>query len=116
MLWNPKWPTPKTKGKWRVTLLHAADYIEQVGWCQNEEEDGQGRVCMVGAIYKVNPRHGHHAVTKVQDKLRMPIADFNDEIGVSGSHAARVLRQIALDITPAEYEAIWNGSVGTGEE
>lgn len=37
----------------RITLLAAAEYIRQHGWCQNQVETHDGRVCTVGAMGKV---------------------------------------------------------------
>ena len=31
-------------------LLRAAALLEERGWCQNIQEDGQGRMCALGAI------------------------------------------------------------------
>lgn len=52
MLYDPKWQPKETKTAepWRRVLLAAADIIEQRGHATGCFEDGEGRVCMVGAL------------------------------------------------------------------
>lgn len=44
----------KARESWRRVLLDAADYIEAHGWCQNAMESPCGKVCLEGAIRRVN--------------------------------------------------------------
>jgi hypothetical protein len=50
MLYDKKWEWQAKNKPARRILLGAAEIIEQRGWCQGDFQDGNGRVCMLGAI------------------------------------------------------------------
>lgn len=77
---------------WRRTLLRAADYIRNNGWCQgsyyNFGSDGKTAVCMLGAIVKVeNLRERdlsekHPAVAGLLKYVGTPtVPAYNDVLG-----------------------------------
>ncbi len=55
MLYDKRWDTtaPALADSTAQTLLAAADYIEQHGWCRLKRKNGLGQVCLVGAIDSV---------------------------------------------------------------
>ncbi len=53
MLFNPNWDARGKPEAWRYVLLHAADLIDRIGWCQHTECDDEGRVCAAEALMRV---------------------------------------------------------------
>ena len=53
MLFNQKWDAKLRAEPWRQVLLHAADLIDRIGWCQHTECDDKGRVCAAEALMRV---------------------------------------------------------------
>jgi hypothetical protein len=46
-----------------VTLLKAAEYIKEHGWCQNSYSSGSGAVCIAGALNRI----GYRSIASAQD-------------------------------------------------
>ena len=56
MLFDPKWQEvqkPKVYDEASQTLLKAADYIEEHGWCRFRFKYSSGEVCIRGAVHMV---------------------------------------------------------------
>jgi hypothetical protein len=77
----------------------ALQYLDQHGWCQFSFEDGQGRVCAMGAIRKVMHRAEWEAAAKrLADHLRinsLSIADWNNTKGRTKEQVQAALRAAA---------------------
>lgn len=60
MLYDPRWKEAKALVKelepWQQHLLEAAQYIRKFGWAQRTAIEDDGRVCVVGALYRVCPK------------------------------------------------------------
>ncbi len=88
---------------WRAVLLIAADFMEQRGFCQDEEEDEAGRVCLNGAItlaYMAMPREQRPPPLLVAEALNRHLGpsgaygfiDWNDQPGRTQEEAVAALR------------------------
>ncbi len=62
MLYNEKWNRSKTG----EIFLQAADYMRERGWCQKIAIDGDGSVCLIGAISQAAWSWGEHRHMKYQ--------------------------------------------------
>lgn len=112
MLYDPKWE--KKIGapveEWRSALLKAASLIRERGHTKHEYEDGQGRLCLHGAIRvamfgSVNDKSdsGCEATKAVCRYLRSIgrtdvysfAGNWNDEDGRSGAEVIAVLESAA---------------------
>lgn len=103
--------TTKPLEPWRKLLLDAAERIELRGWCQHNECDGRGRVCILGAIYNTRPGRGgmqissgsrHQIDPDVFRRLekRMGgkgIATWNDDYYRTQAEVVKLLREVAME-------------------
>jgi hypothetical protein len=61
------------------TILAAADYMQAHGWCQHGFDDGNGRVCILGALRHQAPGHMFaQVVERIEDHHRVNTVTFND--------------------------------------
>jgi len=60
------------------TLLAAADYIEEHGWCQNRPVSG-GRVCALQALHSVKVTGVYDAVLELERRIGSAIVSWNDD-------------------------------------
>lgn len=96
-------PPKKVDADVEAALLAAAWYIEEHGWCQHDEIDEDGRVCMLGALGKVIKRGlGFEAIEALgfdvvhRDSIcGTPAADWNDAPGRTQAEVVERLRRAA---------------------
>jgi hypothetical protein len=100
MLFNPKWDAEGKAESWRQVLLHAADLIDRVGWCQHTECDQNGRVCTAEALNRV----GAHdvaayavAMTRLSDFVASPVTvpEWNDAESRTAAEVTSAMRACA---------------------
>ena len=96
MLFNPKWDAEGKAESWRQVLLHAADLIDRVGWCQHTECDQNGRVCAAEALNRV-ALHDVAAYAVAMNRL-------SDFVALS-AYAARKFTRAAF-VVPLDYSPI----------
>jgi hypothetical protein len=100
MLFDPNWkkrPDPEISIEpWRQTLLAAADYIEEHGWCQGVMTAPDGSVCMLGAIVRCNSQDKLTAEAILVTHFRYSgVAARNDERGRTKEEVIAKLREVA---------------------
>lgn len=102
MLYDPKWQLNPI-GK---TLIAAADYIEEHGWCQGQVRDSFGRVCITGALgyshldSDLGPLHLDSEVREaaymlLNKEVGIYIAAWNDAPGRTQDEVVTKLREVA---------------------
>jgi hypothetical protein len=94
MLHDPKWDLkPHQK-----VLLNAAQYIRDHGWCQHVASDGQGRVCLTGALYH-NARGLDYmdATYAIYALIKTSLKEWNDTPGRAEQEVIAVLEKAAED-------------------
>jgi hypothetical protein len=82
-----------------VTLLKAANYMEEHGWCQHREIDDHGRVCAYGAILKVaeDEDWGGKAAGRLRSYIGCGgIATWNDQPGRTEAEVIATMRAAAI--------------------
>ena len=100
---TPEPPPPQTISQ---TFLAAASYIETHGWCQNEFETPDGRVCLYGALAKVTSslEDRYRAALRLGKKHMLllnyvtvptPIQVWNDHISRTVGEVISLLREAA---------------------
>ncbi len=79
------------------TLLDAADYIDDHGWCQGQSWDLVGQVCAGWAIYRSNRQFQLQAAARLRGHLNISdIATWNDRPGRTRDEVTAALRAAAL--------------------
>ena len=86
-------------------LLDAANLLEERGWCQDEFQNKQGQMCMLGAmrvalwdkvIYPAHPAYG--LACDATGMNGMKIAEWNDTPGRTQQEVISKLREAAQRI------------------
>ena len=85
---------------WRQVLLHAADLIDRVGWCQHTECDQSGRVCAAEALMSVAAHDVAAyavAITRLSDSVASPVTvpEWNDAEGRTAAEVTGAMRACA---------------------
>lgn len=98
MLLDPKWDKEIKIDEVAQVLLDAADYIDKHGWCQNKLEDDDGRVCVMGALYRVNTPWSAYSKLFRHLSVNIKVLDvpfWNDAHGRTKEEVVSVLRKVA---------------------
>ena len=84
-----------------VALDRAAEIIERHGWCRDEFQDGEGRVCLEFALLVARGPDMRDARRLVEDELARrgwpgcPLVDWNDLYAAGELEVLDVLRTAA---------------------
>jgi hypothetical protein len=84
----------------KQVFLDAANHLEMVGWCQNIDEDDQGRVCLHKAIRVVasDPVERLKAIRKFTKLVGLHVLYFNDTPGRTMEQVTAALRVCARQL------------------
>lgn len=87
-------------------LLKAAELIEERGWCQRQQEDAKGRLCILGALHYAEGGSpmtpfgavAYNARNRLMDVLGIWMLgrDWNDKPGRTAAEVIAKLRAVAL--------------------
>ncbi len=95
MLYDPKWSEPKVDAVGEH-LLEAADYMQEHGWCTQEFEAADGRVCMLGALNRFAQGSAWEpAYMRLSEYLGQYAETWNDSVCRSQEEAIAALRTAA---------------------
>lgn len=82
-----------------ATLLRAADYIEEHGWCQGESVKPDGSVCIYGALYAVtrdDVAASYDADIALRHRLKTLPEYWNDAPGRTKAEVLKAMRGAAM--------------------
>ena len=81
----------------RAAIRRAADRIEEVGWCRYVLVDGEGRMCVSGALQDVTRSSSVAGSARwyLRRVLRMNVVVWNDRPGRTRGQVLRMLRDVA---------------------
>lgn len=97
MLYDERWDRKPAVDECGQMLLRAADYIEEHGWCQHKLKDDEGRVCLLGAIWKVDGE-GLNFMPRVDRAAGVDaggLISWNNALGRTKQEVVDVLRRAA---------------------
>ncbi len=99
MLYDPNWSKPKVDAVGQ-SLLDAADYMQEHGWCTQQFEAPDGRVCLLGALQKFAPTSTWEpAYRRLYDYFGAYPEEWNDNVCRNEEEAIAALRAAAGSIT-----------------
>ena len=84
----------------RTLPSKAADYIDAHGWIQGAEEDGDGQVCLTGALRLCSPVPGDSYIAREVFRRRDHAENWNDARGRTADEVIEYLA--ASEITDAD--------------
>lgn len=76
------------------TLLLAADYLEENGWCQNITSNKDGNVCVMVAIYNGGGPAPLDAIYDLERRLNRTVVSWNDDPARRIKEVLATLRQV----------------------
>lgn len=87
-------------------LEAAAEVIEVKGWCQKESVDGEGRVCVLGAVQSADLLNRHPLTVRAMRALRnrlglvqnYDVIAWNDRPGRTEGEVLDLLKHTAKDL------------------
>jgi hypothetical protein len=84
----------------KQVFLDAVNHLEKVGWCQNIDEDDQGRICLHKAIRVVasDPVERLKAIRKFTKLVGTHALYFNDTPGRTMEQVTAALRLCARQL------------------
>jgi uncharacterized protein (DUF924 family) len=90
----------KTLEPWRRLMFHAANVLEDHGWCQQFETNLRGQHCLLGALSRAaydlreKDKTRYRAHRALIDKVG-DVPTWNDVLGRTQEEACHLLRSVA---------------------